>query len=522
MKKTVEELQFEIVEKTVDNPATQIDTCLTCDAKCMVACETCVKDNMFMVAGEITVAGKTDDCDEFVPEMLNFVRGAADSEDFSVYIPRETLQQNKIFRVIKKTLVKECLEMTRGSFVQGGAGTALSANGSKRQQHTQGARQAAQKRESEVKQRGEQGREEREEGRKGQRGRDQEGRKEDRGAEEAESVEKDVTGWTEVTRKNKKMVQIFVKVDGGKTSTMEIDMSDKVDDIVKKIPISDQDVYVTSEGRVLGGGDELRKCGVRDGCTVEVMRRLRGGGRHKDKKNKVEKKQVAILRRSKSPQAQLEQKDEEESKCDEGQAISEDVVQQVLERGLDVLGGTEALKRLSEGCDDEVDKKMELFLVAFKKGCRLPPVLVEELEKLAKSEVTARRAAMKRQAAEDVTKNEDEAEKVSRKAKEEQSEKVREQSTDVPDGTSGLDEARTGRGNTGLVRGGRRELSDRRARGKGKGKGNGGKGEHGSKGGLGSKGTNEAQQSTKMIKGTDEDELEEKRTCGGQAGPSGA
>ena len=74
VRKTVEELQFEIVEKTVENPETQIDTCLTCDAKCMVACETCVKDNMFMVAGEITVAGKTEDCDELVPEMLNFVR----------------------------------------------------------------------------------------------------------------------------------------------------------------------------------------------------------------------------------------------------------------------------------------------------------------------------------------------------------------------------------------------------------------------------------------------------------------
>ena len=222
VKKTVEDPQFEIIEKTVENPV--IDACLTCDAKCMVACESCVKDNMFMVPGEITVAGKMD-------------------------IPRETLLQNKIFRVIKKTLVKKCLEMTRGSFVQGGAGTALSGNGSKRQQHTQGARQAAQKRESEVKQRGEQGREEREEGRKGQRGRDQEGRKEERGAEEAESVEKDVTGWTEVTRKRKKIVQIFVKVDGGKTSTMEMEMSDKVDDIVKKISISDQDVYVTSEGK---------------------------------------------------------------------------------------------------------------------------------------------------------------------------------------------------------------------------------------------------------------------------------
>ena len=485
VKKTVEDPQLQIVEKTVENPETQIDTCLTCDAKYMVACETCVKDNMFMVPGEITVAGKMD-------------------------IPRETLLQNKIFRVIKKTLVKKCLEMTRGSFVQGGAGTTLSTNGSKRQQHQRHNYEQQLTRQVTQEQWGEREGEEREKGRKGQRGRDQEGRKEERGAEEAELVEKDVTGWTEVTRKKKKMVQIFVKVDGGKTSTMEMEMSDKVNDIVKKIPISDQDVYVTSEGRVLRGGDELRKCGVRDGCTVEVMRRLRGGGRHKDKKNKVEKKQVAILRRSESPQAQLEQKDEEESKCDEGQAISEDVVQQVLERGLDVLGGAEALERLSEGSDDEVDKKMELFLVAFKKSCRLPPVLVEELEKLAKSEVTARRAEMKSQAAENVTKNEDEAEKVSRKAKEEQSEKVREQSTDVPDATSGLDEARTGRGNTGLVRGGGESCQTDETRGKGKGKGNGGKGEHGNKGGLGSKGTNEAQQSKRMIKGTDEDELEEK------------
>ena len=130
----------------------------------------------------------------------------------------------------------------------------------------------------------EQGREEREKGRKGQRGRGQEGRKEERGAEEGESVEKDVTGWREVTRKKKKMVQIFVKVDGGKTSAMEMEMSDKVDDIVKMIPISDQDVYVTSEGRVLRGGEELKRSGVRDGSTVHVMSRLQGGGRQGQEK----------------------------------------------------------------------------------------------------------------------------------------------------------------------------------------------------------------------------------------------
>ena len=51
-----------------------LNACLTCDARCKVACETCVKDNMFMVAGEITVAEKMDDCDELIPEWLNFVK----------------------------------------------------------------------------------------------------------------------------------------------------------------------------------------------------------------------------------------------------------------------------------------------------------------------------------------------------------------------------------------------------------------------------------------------------------------
>ena len=65
VKKTVEDSQLQIVEKTIENPETQIsevvtDACLTCDVKCKVACETCVKDNMFMVTGEMTVAGKRD------------------------------------------------------------------------------------------------------------------------------------------------------------------------------------------------------------------------------------------------------------------------------------------------------------------------------------------------------------------------------------------------------------------------------------------------------------------------------
>ena len=112
--------------------------------------------------------------------------------------------------------------------------------------------------------------------RQGEGGKEEEGRD----AEEAEheQVKKDVTGRTLVTgsrKHRKRTVQIFVKVERSKVTLMEVGLTDdKVEDVMRQIQ-KNEDVYVTMHGRVLKRREKLRRCGLTDGCSIQVTSRMR-------------------------------------------------------------------------------------------------------------------------------------------------------------------------------------------------------------------------------------------------------
>ena len=267
--------------------------------------------------------------------------------------------------------------------------------------------------------------------------------------------------------------------------SVKIEMSDKVDDIVKKIPISGRSVYVTSGGRNLRRRDKLESCEVRDGSTIQVTSRMRGGGRHKEKKSKVEKKkQVA----------------RQEPVRNEGSAILESDKEAVIQMLEENEGYRKIVKMISEGSDE--DYWMQCFRAELHEKSGLDEDQMKVLECGIRRAVEARRKErseekrrqeqeeQRRQAEQGQTTEQEQSKqgKQVRFGEEQQLGKTGAENADEPEVMGRKTEVRTGRGSDGLVRG-----RDERCRAdetrKGKGKGNGGKGEHqGKGGGFGHKG----------------------------------
>ena len=362
---------------------------------------------------------------------------------------------------------------------------------------------------------------------------DQERRKKgkEREAEEggSEQVKNDVMDWTVVSRSKKrnKMIQIYVRVNGGKLVPMEVNLKDdKVEDVMRQIP-SSEDMYVMMHGRVLKRNEMLKSCGVTDGCTIQVASRMRGGGRHKNK--------MAGERKKKSPK-KVEQDDQntkeenlpedaiaemfdggsrtgvgglsaevmeamvgmEDVKGDKGPAIREcdkDAVIRMTEQN-------QVYRKFIEGLSAVSDFEAEWMLQEYLRQCRETMGWTQEQAEMMECGI--------RWAVEARRKGRGEEKEQEQRRREEPLEEMRTESTDEPEVTSRVVEVKTGRGSASLVQGGvdgHDELDE--TRGKGKGKGNGGKGEHGGKGDKGGKGF---QQSTRTRKGEEELRSEENGT----------
>ncbi|EDV93181.1 endoplasmin [Drosophila grimshawi] len=55
----------------------------------------------------------TDEFNDMMPNYLSFIRGVVDSDDLPLNVSRETLQQHKLIKVIKKKLVRKVLDMIK-------------------------------------------------------------------------------------------------------------------------------------------------------------------------------------------------------------------------------------------------------------------------------------------------------------------------------------------------------------------------------------------------------------------------
>ena len=251
----------------------------------------------------------------------------------------------------------------------------------------------------------------------------------------------------------------------------------------------DEDVYVTMHGRVLKRSERLK---ITDGCTIQVTDRLRGGGRHKDKRSKVETRQDIDASRQKDQQVGLSvDKYQEMTQAQKDVMIqpleADEISQRMITMILEVEDEEHKIqcfgKQLQEtlGLDEERAKMMEW-------GMRWA---IEARKRRRDAEQEQRRQEEQGQ---NTRQEQGKKGKQVRFGEEEETKETRAESTDEQRVMGRTTEVRTGRGSAGIVQGGDERCQADETK-KGKGKGNGGKGEHEGKGGSGSKGGHQVENS---------------------------
>ena len=340
---------------------------------------------------------------------------------------------------------------------------------------------------------------------------------------------------TQKARMSRQMILIFVKVNGLKESLLDVSITDTVGDSVRKIPNSEcsnkQDVYMMCKGRVLRWNDELRCSGIRDGCTVLIMSKMHGEGKHRNKKNKVEKKPATCLQ---SQEPVRDQQKHDEEKITQSLLSHENAEDAVIRHFEETEEARKIIADLVEGSNSDLEQRLQIYteltglneerkktnangirraVEARRRDTGREPtaeqeqgkkVRVIEKEKEAQEArewqeqfVEKRRRAhearmgdqqkQQRQEEQEQTTRQEHGKKV-RFGEEERSEETKVESTDEPEVMSRFAEVRRGRGSDGLVRGREYWCQTNETNGKGKGKGEGGKREREGKGDSEAKG----------------------------------